>query len=140
MVWTESLGQLKEYFFLIEWLGLISILTFVVSLIAIPLIIARLPRDYFIRHRQVVAVRHERHPALAKVIFVTRNFFGMIFLLGGIFMLVLPGQGIISMLIGISLMDFPKKNRLVDFLWSRPRVRKILNWLRSKQKKPPFEF
>lgn len=141
MKWPESFELLiDKHQVAIEWLGVVSVLTFIVSLVAIPWVIARLPKDYFIRHRQVVAVRHERNPALAKVIFLLRNFFGTVFLVGGIFMLVLPGQGIISMVIGISLMDFPKKNQLVDFILTLPRVRKLLNWLRHKQKKPPFEF
>lgn len=141
MQWPESLKLLVEkHQVFIEWLGVVSILTFIVSLVAIPWIIARLPKDYFIRHRQDVAERHARNPVMAKIILILRNFFGMVFLVGGIFMLLLPGQGIISMVIGISLMDFPKKHKLVDFILRLPRVRKLLNWLRRKQKKPPFAF
>jgi hypothetical protein len=129
-----------EYILLLEWFGLISVLTFIGSLIAIPWIIARLPENYFIRHRQQVAERHERHPLAAKLIFVSRNAIGLVFLLAGIAMLLLPGQGIITILIGISLMDFPKKHHLVDYFVRRPQVIRLLNWIRQKEKKPPFEF
>lgn len=131
---------LSENSLLLEWLGLLSVLTFIGSLIAIPWIIARLPANYFIRHRQLVAERHERHPLIAKLIFVCRNVTGIVFLTAGIVMLVLPGQGIITILIGISLMDFPKKHNLVDYLVRRKRVIRLLNWIRQKEKKPPFEF
>ena len=97
---------LNEYSLLLEWLGLLSVLTFIGSLIAIPWIISRLPVNYFIRHRQLVAESHFRHPFVAKLTFVLRNFVGIVLLAAGIVMLVLPGQGIITILIGISFMDF----------------------------------
>ena len=131
---------LSEYALLLEWLGLLSVLTFIGSLIAIPWIIARLPANYFIRHRQLVIERHVRHPLVARLTFVLRNFIGIVFLAAGIVMLVLPGQGIITILIGISFMDFPKKHHLVDQLVRRQKVIRFLNWIRQKEKKPPLEF
>jgi len=131
---------LNEYSSLLEWLGFLSVLTFIGSLIAIPWIIARLPVNYFIRHRQLVAESHSRHPLVARLTFVLRNFVGIVFIVAGIVMLVLPGQGIITILIGISFMDFPKKHHLVDYLVRRQRVIRFLNWIRKKGRKPPFEF
>lgn len=130
----------RHYSLIIEFLGILSVLTFIGSLIAIPWIIGRLPVNYFILHRILVEQRHKRHPVLAKIIFVTRNFVGAFFLFAGIAMLVLPGQGIITILIGISFMDFPGKHRIVDYLIRRPSVIRLLNWIRRKEKKPPFEF
>jgi len=130
----------KEYHLVLEWLGLLSVMTFVGSLIAVPWIIGKLSVDYFIQHRKRVAERHERHPVAARMIFITRNLVGFILFLAGIAMLVLPGQGILTILIGISFMDFPKKHVVVDYLICRPRVIRILNWIRKKEKKPPFEF
>lgn len=131
---------LQKYSTLVEILGLLSLMTFIGSLIAIPWIIARLPQDYFIYHRKSVEKRHKLHPVLAKITFLLRNIIGFIFFLAGIAMLVLPGQGIITILIGISFMDFPKKNELIDQIVRHPRVTKVLNWIRMKEKKPPFEF
>ena len=131
---------IREYAYAIEWLGVLSIVTFIGSLIAIPWIIARQPVNYFIQHREMVARRHERHPVVAKIIFISRNTIGLLFILAGIVMLLLPGQGIITILIGVSLMDFHKKHVVVDNLINRPKVIKLLNWIRKKEKKPPFEF
>ena len=131
---------LNEYSSLLEWLGFLSVLTFIGSLIAIPWIIGRLPVNYFIRHRQLVAESHSRHPLVARLTFVLRNFVGIVFLVAGIVMLVLPGQGIITILIGISFMDFPKKHHLVDYLVRRKKVISFLNWIRKKEKKSAFEF
>jgi len=131
---------LKHYLPAIELLGFLSVITFIGSLIAIPLIIGRLPADYFILHRQVVEERHRRHPALAKLIFLARNIIGILLFLAGTAMLFLPGQGIITMLIGISFMDFPGKNRVVDYLVRQQKIAGAMNWMRRKQKKPPFAF
>jgi hypothetical protein len=125
---------------LVELLGLVSIITFVGSLVVIPWLIGRLPVNYFIQHRLKVEERHKRHPLLARTIFVLRNGVGSLFLLAGIAMLVLPGQGIFTILIGFSFMDFPQKHKLEEALFHRPGVVRTLNWLRRKQKKQPFAF
>lgn len=65
---------------------------------------------------------------------------GVFLLLCGIAMLALPGQGIITILIGLSLIPFPGKHKLEQSLLSRQTVRSSLNWIRSKAKKPPFIF
>jgi len=131
---------LKEYAPFFEWIGILSLLTFIGSLVAVPWIIGKLPADYFIQHRKKVAERHEQHPLAAKIIFISRNGIGFVFFLAGVVMLVLPGQGIITILIGISFMDFPGKHALVDYLVRRPRVIRILNWIRNRKKRPPFAF
>ena len=128
------------YIYFLEGLGILSVLTFAGSLIVVPWLIARLPADYFIRHRYRVEERHRRHPLLTRVIFVLRNGIGTVFLLAGVAMLVLPGQGVLTILLGISLMDFPGKHRLLEFLMHRPRVIRSLNWIRRRVRKPPFVF
>ena len=125
---------------IVEWLGVLSVLTFIGSLLVIPWLIGRLPADYFLQHRHKVEERHKRHPLVARLIFVLRNGLGILFLLAGTAMLVLPGQGIITLLIGFSFMDFPKKHAMEDALIRRPGVAKALNWVRRKQKKQPFAF
>jgi hypothetical protein len=65
---------------------------------------------------------------------------GVFVLVCGIVMLVLPGQGLITMLIGLSLLPFPGKNRIEQNLLSRKSVRFTLNWIRFKANKEPFIF
>ncbi|MBA6417405.1 hypothetical protein H4J50_15435 [Colwellia sp. 6M3] len=55
-------------------------------------------------------------------------------------MLVLPGQGLITMLIGLSLIPFPGKHKLEKNILARKSVRSSLNWIRTKAKKDPFIF
>lgn len=125
---------------IIEILGLLSVVTFIGSLLAVPWLIGRLPATYFLRHRQKVEERHRRHPLAARIIFILRNTVGLALLVAGMAMLVLPGQGLITILIGVSFMDFPKKHELEELLVRRPGIIRSLNWLRRKQNKEPFVF
>src|SRR5262245_19332343 len=84
-------------------MAIVSAVVFVGSLIAIPFILVRLPVDYF----DVRVPRNwmkGRHPAVRTLSRVVQNVFGFLFFLAGVSMLVLPGQGILTILIGISLM------------------------------------
>ena len=105
------MGILKEYSLFLELFGLLSVLTFIGSLIAIPWILSRLPTDYFIRHRYLVEKRHERHPVLAKITFVLRNLLGLLFLLAGVAMLILPFFGQVR-ITGIQTMAFITNNQI----------------------------
>ena len=114
-----------------------SLATFIISLLLIPVVVARLPQDCFLKLR---------HPATAKpplnvariVLLALRNVFGMILLLAGIVMLFLPGQGLLTILLGILLLSIPGKSRLVLSLTASPASRRGLDWLRRKSGKPPF--
>jgi len=47
-----------------------------------------------------------------------------------------PGQGLLTILLGIMLLDFPGKRGLEYKLVSKPRVRDAINKLRHKFDKP----
>lgn len=74
------------------------------------------------------------------VIKTAKIIIGVFLLLCGILMLVLPGQGLITMLIGLSLIPFPGKDKFEQNLLARKSVRSSLNWIRVKANKEPFIF
>ncbi|XCN72438.1 MAG: PGPGW domain-containing protein [Candidatus Electrothrix aestuarii] len=125
---------------MLQILGLISVLTFFGSLIILPWLVLRMRSDYFIRHRQEVDARYQRHPVLAVITFLFRNSMGLFLLLAGIIMLVLPGQGILTMVIGFSLMDFPGKHRLNERIIANLKIQRSLNWIRRKGGKKELIF
>ena len=55
-------------------------------------------------------------------------------------MLVLPGQGILTMVIGFSIMDFPGKHRLNDRIVANRKIQQSLNWIRRKGGKDDLLF
>jgi hypothetical protein len=129
-----------SYTTLFEGLGLLSLATFLISLLLIPYLISRASVDYFLIHATIVEQRHRRHPAIAFVIKIIRNSLGCILCLAGFIMLFLPGQGVITMLIGFSLLDVPGRQKVLDALIHRPSLQQALNWIRQKTGRPPFHF
>jgi hypothetical protein len=115
----------------------LSIVFFVGSLIAIPFILVRLPADFFdIRVPRPWMENH--HPVLRVMGHLIKNVVGGIFLFVGFLMLFLPGQGILTMLIGISMLDFPGKRKVEAKLIGQPTVLHAINSMREKFGKPPL--
>jgi hypothetical protein len=118
-------------------MGILSAVFFVGSLIAIPILLVRLPVDYFDERQPRIWLKG--YPAVIRVTaFVIKNLVGVVFVFAGIAMLVLPGQGILTMLIGLSIVDFPGKKRLERSLLGRPAVLNGINAVRAKFGKPPL--
>jgi hypothetical protein len=118
-------------------LTILSLVFFVGSLIAIPFILVRLPADFFdIRVPRPWMKDH--HPVLRLVGHLIKNTVGIIFLFAGFLMLFLPGQGILTMLIGISMLDFPGKRKLEASMIGQPTVLNAINSMREKFGKPPL--
>ncbi|OQX13477.1 MAG: hypothetical protein BWK73_11885 [Thiothrix lacustris] len=115
------------------WLGGISVATFVLSLLLLPWFVARIPSDYFTRPRDA----HRWH-VLLQPRTIVRNLLGLPVLLAGIAMLVLPGQGLLTIMIGLGIMNFPGKFELEKWIITRKGVLQALNWLRRKAKHPPI--
>lgn len=116
------------------WLGVISAVTFVFSLLMLPWLIGRIPADYFTRPRDP----HRWH-VLLEPRTLMRNLLGLPVVLAGIAMLVLPGQGILTIMVGLGIMNFPGKFELERWVITRKGVLKALNWIRKKEQHPPIE-
>ena len=127
----DVLTWMREYQGLLEWLGGLSLLMFVVTLVVFPLVIIYLPEDYFVRDRRDPARQTRRHPAVWLALTILKNILGVALVAAGLAMLVLPGQGLLTMLIGVTLVNFPGKFALERRIVSRPSVAKTLNRIRE---------
>ncbi len=132
-VWVD---WLRDYQGWLWGLGLLSIGTFVFSLVALPLVIVRLPADYFVS--RPLRDWPARRPALHLLLVVLKNMLGYVFVVAGVAMLVLPGQGLLTILIGVMLLDFPGKRRLERRIIQIPRLMQAANWMRVRYGQPPF--
>jgi hypothetical protein len=117
-------------------LGVFSAVSFVGSLVAIPLVVARLPVDHFVAPHE--AADWVTSSVARRLWLVLKNLFGILLIAGGIIMLVLPGQGVLTILLGVAIMDLPGKWRVMRALARRPEVMKALNWMRERAQKPPL--
>ena len=107
----------------------LSIVVLVGSLIAIPLVLARLPEDYLVKPP-------EKSKSLAKT--VAKNALGVTLLAIGVAMLVLPGQGILMIIVGLTLVDFPGRHKLIVRLMKPAKVQKVITAIRKRFGKPPL--
>ena len=121
-------------------MGVLGVVTFVASLLALPMLVSRLPGDYFSRSRSVDPPWRSEHPTRSTMICLGRNLLGIVLVLGGVCMLFLPGQGLLTLAIGLLLMDFPRKRAFQAWVLSWKPVHRGLNWLRRKADKPEFSF
>ncbi len=125
---------------LLASLGLIGLVTFVGSLIALPVLAARLPADYFTTRARTAPPWRGPHPIRRTVLRVGRNLLGLVLVLGGIGMLFLPGQGLLTLAIGLLMLDFPGKRAFQGWMLSWKPVHAGINWLRRKANQPEFEL
>ncbi len=114
----------------------VSLASLLLSLLLLPWYVARIPEDYFSHPQRHRMVRQSRHPLLDGILVVLKNLLGALLVLAGVIMLFTPGQGLLTLLVGLMLMNFPGKYRLECWLVSRPGIWKSLNWLRRRSGRP----
>ena len=132
---TEFVSSYKVY---ILWLATISLFVFIFSLISIKWLVALIPTNYFIKKNMVKSKKSYSFIWLISIIL--KNLIGYTLILGGLLMLVLPGQGLFTILMGLVLSNYPGKYNIERRFISIPSVLKTVNWLRKKSNKPPLEI
>ena len=130
-------GIILNYKNFILWLGSISFLVFIFSLISIKWLVALIPSDYFIEDKR--NKYQSSYPLTWLISIIIKNIVGYILIVGGILMLVLPGQGLFTIVIGLMLSNYPGKYFIERKFIAIPSVLKTINWLRKKSNKPPLE-
>jgi hypothetical protein len=120
------------------WLIGISAVTFLVSALSVPWLVARMPANYF----SPSAVHEKPFAHLPKpvriALLVGKNLLGVLFVVLGILMLVLPGQGVLTILAGVVLIDFPGRRRALEWFVGHDTVLHALNWIRKRAKREPL--
>jgi hypothetical protein len=125
---------------LLGWLCAASALMFVGSLIAVPWLITRIPADYFIRQRHYVDRWKPQHPILRMAVLAIKNLFGGALVLAGVVMLFTPGQGVLTILVGLLFIDFPGKFAAERRLITLTPVFRAANWIRAKAGRIPLKL
>jgi hypothetical protein len=119
--------------------GVLSLATLAGAAALLPRVVARLPEDHFVRSRtERRAARRAWAPTRVLAV-VLRNVLGAALLVAGVVMLFVPGQGLLTILVALLVMDFPGKFRLEQALVRRAPVLRVLNRLRARAGRPPLE-
>lgn len=103
-------------------------------------IIVRWRPDHFVRDH--VAETPKQHPVARTLALIAKNVLGGVVILLGMVMALpgIPGQGLLLMIVGVTILDFPGKRRLERRLIARPRILRSINKLRARFGHPPLEM
>ena len=115
-----------------------AIASAIISVLVIGYVLARLPADYFVNPGARRPI--DRHPVL-KVLFIAfRNLVGWFLIALGVILSFpgVPGQGLLTILMGVMLVDFPGKHAAERWLLTRRGVLTVINALRGRVGKPPL--
>jgi len=121
------------------WLTSLSILTFFGTILLIPVLLIRMSPDYFVKTERTPIFKRKR-PLIRIGILFMKNLTGVIFLVAGFIMLFIPGQGLLTIFIGITLINFPGKRKLERRLILHPKILPVINAIRQRAGKPALIF
>jgi hypothetical protein len=135
----ERLIELGKNPVLLVTLGSLSLASFVVSVVGVPWYVKRLPEDFFSKHEQAkFGYDTPARTVTDRLLQIARNAVGFVLVLAGLAMLVLPGQGLLTLFVGAFMMDFPGKRRFQRRVLAVPAVLKSINALRKRSGEPPL--
>ena len=137
---------LTDFFLALTWQkvlvgALIFLASFLINLGIVSVILVKLPADHFSKNRETKFWAGPR-PALHAAKVIGKNIAGVLLVALGIVLSLpgVPGQGLLTVLLGIMLLDFPGRHRLEQKLLSKPSIVNTINRLRGRFGKPPLEL
>ncbi|WP_305907364.1 PGPGW domain-containing protein [Methylomarinum sp. Ch1-1] len=137
---VEFLDFLWENETVLWLLSAFSLISFLASIVLIPFLVIRIPVDYFVEEYCHLTPWACQHPVIRWIVLVVKNFLGVVFIIFGLALLLLPGQGLLTIFIGILCLNFPGKKRLERWLIQRSSVRLAVGWLRQRAGRQPLRF
>lgn len=115
------------------------LLSLALSFVAIAVVMVKIPANYFSSHYV-----QDFLPGSTWIVrwgaVVAKNLFGVFLIVLGIILSLpgVPGQGILTILLGLIMLDIPGKRPLEAKIIKRPSVLSAVNSLRAKFNKPPL--
>ncbi|MDF1755748.1 MAG: hypothetical protein P1U89_23360 [Verrucomicrobiales bacterium] len=124
------------------WVGAGSLIMLILSLIIVPILVVRMQPDYFMENRDKASSMQVKHPVLGFFGKLLKNLAGGLLVIGGILLSLplIPGQGLLTILIGLAVMDFPGKRRLELWIIKMKPVNWAIQKLRAKADQPPLNL
>ena len=118
-------------------LAIFSVVSFIASIAGSTMLLMSLPVDYFKTKKRI---RRIKNPVFRICLSSLKNLFGGMLIIIGILLSVpgVPGQGVLTILAGLIISDFPGKRRLERRLVRLPVVLSAANQIRSRFKRPPL--
>jgi len=120
------------------WIVAASVVMFTGSLATVPWLVSTLPEDYFTHRGRLRLSKSSQHPAIRLTIMALKNLLGALLLIAGFIMLFTPGQGMLTILFGLTIMNYPGKYQLECRIVGKPAIFNAVNAMRARQGKEPL--
>lgn len=116
----------------------IFLLTFTLSLVIFGVLVVALPADYFSPQRRGLLA--DQPPLVRWLGIIGKNLLGLVLIIVGAILSIpgVPGQGLLTIAVGVVLLDIPGKHQLVRAVVRRPGVQRNMNRFRSWFGRPPL--
>jgi len=140
MEWLASFWESITWGKVLLGVGLF-VISFALSIAAIAIVMVKIPANYFSSHYQQDFLPNS--PWLVRWgAVLAKNIFGVFLILLGIVLSLpgVPGQGVLTILLGLIMVDIPGKRPLEAKIIKRPTILAAVNDLRAKYNKPPLEM
>lgn len=118
---------------------LISAVMFFGSIVLAWLFIVKMPTDYLTSDHSALQTLRTKHPIAGAMVKVCKNLFGLLLVICGIIMLFIPGQGVLFIFLGLTLIDFPGRKRLIRRMLTWRNTLNVINRIRRQANQPPLE-
>ena len=115
--------------------------SFLISLAAIAIVMVKIPANYFSSHYKQDFLPDS--PWLVRwSAVILKNIFGLLLIALGVVLSLpgVPGQGVLTILLGLIMLDIPGKRPLEAKIIQRPAVLSAVNKLRAKYNKPELQI
>ena len=136
--WLTNFWQSLTLYQVLLGLG-IFVVSVALSFASIVIVLVKIPANYFSTH-----YKQDFLPDSSWIVrwgaVIAKNLFGVFLILLGIVLSLpgVPGQGILTILLGIIMLDIPGKRPLEAKIIQRPAVLSAANKLRLRWGKPPL--
>ena len=134
------LEWVKDHQTLAGWLVALSVLMLLASAVVMPILVSRMRADYFMPDRDRAESLAIQHPVIRWSGLILKNLLGAVLLLAGLVMLLTPGQGLLTVFMGLLLLNFPGKRKLELKLIRQPGVFRAINWIRARAGREPLQL
>ena len=129
----------------ISWIGLwwglsVWLLGSLILIMLIVFVLVKLPATYYQDGHAATFSSSGYHPGVRWLIWIVRNILGLLLIVVGVLLSLpgIPGQGLLTIMIGLLVLELPGKRRLERKLIGRPQVLRAINRLRNRFGKPPL--
>lgn len=122
---------------------LIALLIFLVTSVSgfavVTFVLVKLPANYF-HSSHAREFLTDKNPAYRWAGIIAKNFLGILLIISGVALSLpgVPGPGLLTILLGLMLVDFPGKRGLESRIVGQPKVQSSINKLRARFDKPPL--